>query len=140
MLETELGRTKSSEKTAKEGLSRVSKTAEEQASSLTQLSQLNKSLQGERDDTARRLQNLTAELSSQQSAKEEIQVALKANEKALKRKEKECNDLKDALNELSRAATLEQEQLEDRMNHVILTGNDLRSSLRNTESQLDETK
>ena len=43
--ETELGRTKSSEKTAKEGLSRVSKTAEEQASSLTQLSQLNKSLQ-----------------------------------------------------------------------------------------------
>ena len=26
------------------------------------------------------------------------------------------------------------------MNHVILTGNDLRSSLRNTESQLDETK
>ena len=140
MLETELGRTKSSEKTAKEGLSRVSKTAEEQASSLTQLSQLNKSLQGERDDTARRLQNLTAELSSQQSAKEEIQIALKANDKALKRKEKECKDLKDALNELSRAATLEQEQLEDRMNHVILTGNDLRSSLRNTESQLDETK
>ena len=140
MLETELGRTKSSEKTAKEGLSRVSKTAEEQASSLTQLSQLNKSLQGERDDTARRLQNLTAELSSQQSAKEEIQIALKANDKALKRKEKECKDLKDALNELSRAATLEQEQLEDRMNHVILTGNDLRSTLRNTESQLDDAK
>ena len=49
-------------------------------------------------------------------------------------------DLKNALNELSRAATLEQEQLEERMNHVILNSNDLRSSLRNTESQLDESK
>ena len=35
---------------------------------------------------------------------------------------------------------MEQEQLEDRMNHVILSSNDLRSNLRNTEQQLDETK
>ena len=44
MLETELGRTKSSEKTATERLAKISKTAEEQALSLTQLSQMNKSL------------------------------------------------------------------------------------------------
>ena len=174
MLETELGRTKSSEKTATERLSKISKTAEEQALSLTQLSQMNKSLKTERDDTARRLQDLTAELSTIHSSKEEIAIALKRSEDAMRRKEKECKlereigyvyiyiysytltkqnktnnqrtppppgkDLKDALNELSRAATMEQEQLEDRMNHVILSSNDLRSNLRNTEQQLDETK
>ena len=179
MLETELGRTKSSEKTATERLAKISKTAEEQALSLTQLSQMNKSLKSERDDTARRLQDLTAELSTVHSSKEEIAIALKRSEDAMRRKEKECKlereigyvyiyiysytltkqnktnnqptipphththtgkDLKDALNELSRAATMEQEQLEDRMNHVILSSNDLRSNLRNTEQQLDETK
>ena len=179
MLETELGRTKSSEKTATERLAKISKTAEEQALSLTQLSQMNKSLKSERDDTARRLQDLTAELSTIHSSKEEIAIALKRSEDAMRRKEKECKlereigyvyiyiysytltkqnktnnqptipphththtgkDLKDALNELSRAATMEQEQLEDRMNHVILSSNDLRSNLRNTEQQLDETK
>ena len=57
MLETELGRSKSAEKTATERLSKISKTAEEQASSLTQLSQMNRSLKVERDDTARRLQD-----------------------------------------------------------------------------------
>ena len=90
MLETELGRTKSSEKTATERLAKISKTAEEQALSLTQLSQMNKSLKTERDDTARRLQDLTAELSTVHSSKEETAIALKRSEDAMRRKEKEC--------------------------------------------------
>ena len=90
MLETELGRSKSAEKTATERLSKISKTAEEQASSLTQLSQMNRSLKVERDDTARRLQDLTAELSTTQSSKEEITISLKRSEDAIRRKEKEC--------------------------------------------------
>ena len=90
MLETELGRTKSSEKTATERLAKISKTAEEQALSLTQLSQMNKSLKLERDDTARRLQDLTAELSTVHSSKEETAIALKRSEDAMRRKEKEC--------------------------------------------------
>ena len=51
---------------------------------------MNKSLKTERDDTARRLQDLTAELSTIHSSKEEIAIALKRSEDAMRRKEKEC--------------------------------------------------
>lgn len=140
MLETELGKTKALEQTASERLAKVSKTAQEQAISLTQLSQMNKTLENERNDTARRLQDIAAELSQAQVAKEELQVMNKRNEDNLRKKEKEINDLKNALQDLGRAANGEQEGLENRINNVIGEATALRQQLRNTEAQLDEAK
>ena len=51
---------------------------------------MNQSLKLERDDTARRLQDLTAELSTEKSSKEETAINLKRSEDAVRRKEKEC--------------------------------------------------
>jgi chromosome segregation ATPase len=128
------------EQTASERLAKVSKTAQEQAISLTQLSQMNKTLENERNDTARRLQDIAAELSQAQVAKEELQVMNKRNEDNLRKKEKEINDLKNALQDLGRAANGEQEGLENRINNVIGEATALRQQLRNTEAQLDEAK
>ena len=67
-------------------------------------------------------------------------VELKRCEDTIKRKGKEVSDLKTALDELGRAATREQDELEEKMNHIISNNNELRSSLRSVESQLDESK
>ena len=140
MLETELGKTKASEQTASERLEKVSKTASEQALSLTQLSQLNKTLENERDDTARRMKDIVAELSNAHTAKERLEVEKKHANDGLRKKEKEVRDLKDALSDIGRAANTERESLEDRMNSVIEDANHLRQQLRSTEAELDAAR
>ena len=140
MLETELGKTKASEQTASERLEKVSKTASEQALSLTQLSQLNKTLENERDDTARRMKDIVAELSNAHTAKERLEVEKKHANDGLRKKETEARDLKDALSDIGRAANTERESLEDRMNSVIEDANHLRQQLRSTEAELDAAR
>lgn len=139
MLEGHLNTTRTELTDAQEQLENAVKHSQEQASALTQLSVVNRSLKTERDQTIQRLQTATADLASMQQARDELQQVVRKNSQGTKAKDVQINGLKRALEELSKAAEDDQNALETRVGELSDHARELKATLVQRESVLDAT-
>jgi len=114
MLETGLNTTKRDLMETRDTLEVEQKKAQETSAALTQLSVMNRSLQMERDETIRRLQSSTSDLSKMQSSRDELAEVIRKHQSGGKLKDAQVEELRNALGEVARAASEDQESLETR--------------------------
>ena len=117
MLETGLNTTKRDLMETRDTLEVEQKKAQETSAALTQLSVMNRSLQMERDETIRRLQSSTSDLSKMQSSRDELAEVIRKHQSGGKLKDAQVEELRNALGEVARAASEDQESLETILYH-----------------------
>jgi DNA repair exonuclease SbcCD ATPase subunit len=139
MLESHLNGSRTALTEAQEQLAGETKQSQEQATALTQLSVLNRSLEMERDETVRRLQTATGDLAAMQQARDELQQVVRKNSQGTRAKDVQVNELKAALGELSKAAGDDQDALEGRLAAISDHARELKAALVQREMELDAT-
>jgi chromosome segregation ATPase len=139
MLEDHLNTTKKDLMETRSSLEEEQKNTQEMTAAMTQLSVMNRSLQMERDETVRRLQSATNDLSTMQSARDELAEVIRKHQSGNRLKEDQLNELKGALAEVAKAASEDQESLESRLTSMTEMCREFKAKLIAKESEFDAT-
>ena len=137
MLESHLNTTKKELLDTKTTLETEVKSGQETNAALTQLSVMNRSLQMERDETVRRLQSCTSDLSRMQSSRDELAEIIRTHQNGNKLNKAQVEELKNALSEVAKAASEDQESLEARLHQLSELSREMKATLIAKESELD---